>query len=465
MPDPSYDTTALPALQNSSAFPDLFAEVLTRLPVGWQEQAKVLEAWQRRREIETPADLLRGLLAYQLQTYSFRQLGAWSLLSGLADISEAAWRKHLSKSGRWLSWILTQTLASTSAVSPWLLAKGLRRVVLFDGTHLRCLGKAGETWRIHTGYDLLAGRLTEVEVTDTHVGEDWRRLSLQEGDLVVSDSINGYPEHIAHQCNRGVEVVVRFSPNTLPLCDEQEHRIEVTKWLKGRHAPAGRICSRDAWLTAKDGNRHKLRLIALRLTAKQTAASVRRKKKKASQDKRKSQRKLLVETIYLAGWLLIVTSLPQELWSDAEVLALYRARWHIELLFKRLKQLLSTHELRCENPESIKASILLFLLCWALQEEEAVQMRHRLQEMQQELAVSPSGYVMPEPGAGQEQAISEWMLASLSLDLLRTQVHGMITHARLRECLPRLQRFVRGSPRRRTHWFSQVCSWLRSPAA
>jgi hypothetical protein len=92
-------------------------------------------------------------------------------------------------------------------------------------------------------------------------------------------------------------------------------------------------------------------------------------------------------------------------------------------------------------------------------------MRHLFQQMHHELLAPPSGYVMPEPGVGQQQAISEWMLASISLDLLRTQVHGMITHARLRACLPRLQRFVVGSPRRRTHWFSQVCGWLRSPAA
>jgi len=159
-----------------------------------------------------------------------------------------------------------------------------------------------------------------------------------------------------------------------------------------------------------------------------------------------------------------VTSLPEEQWSEAEVLALYRARWHIELLFKRIKQLLDTHRLRYEHPESIKASILLVLLGWVLQDDEAEQTRLCLQEMDANLLAPEAGYVLPRAEQGQEQVISEWMLASVSLDLLRQQVHGSRSLARFRACLPRLQRFLRGSPRRRTHWYSQVGGWLRCPA-
>lgn len=160
-----------------------------------------------------------------------------------------------------------------------------------------------------------------------------------------------------------------------------------------------------------------------------------------------------------------MTSLPAQQWSDAEVLALYRARWHIELFFKRLKQLLDAHGVRCKRPESARASILLFLLAWVLQEDELVQARLFLQEATACPDQLSAGCSLPEPEQGQAGAISEWMLAALSLDLLRQQVHGHICVARIRACLPRLQRFLRGSPRKRTHWYSQVCHWLRTPAA
>jgi hypothetical protein len=136
--------------------------------------------------VNSPGDLLRGLLAYELFGYSFRELGAWSLLSGLANISEAAWRKHLRRAVRWLDWMLRRKLAISTTQVPWLHAKGRHRVILVDGTHLRCLGRHGQVWRIHTADDLLAGQLTEVEVTDCSIGEDWRRFQLQEGDLVES---------------------------------------------------------------------------------------------------------------------------------------------------------------------------------------------------------------------------------------------------------------------------------------
>ena len=147
------------------------------------------------------------------------------------------------------------------------------------------------------------------------------------------------------------------------------------------------------------------------------------------------------------------------------MLALYRSRWHIELCFKRVKQLLEAHRLRCEHGESVQASILALLLAWALQEDELVAARMQLQQAASLPVEVPAVIVMPEPEQGQAGALSQWLLASLHLDVLPQQVRGSITAVRLRACLPRLQRFVRGSPRKRTHWYSQVCCWLLAPSA
>ncbi|MGH2509242.1 MAG: hypothetical protein ACRDHZ_17820, partial [Ktedonobacteraceae bacterium] len=260
---------------------------------------------------------------------SFRQLRVWSVLSGLADLSDTAWCKHLQKAEAWLAWLLGEVLAMGACTAPWLIGKGLRRVLLLDGTHLRCLGKQGQIWRVHTAFDLLAGRLTEVHVTDTSAGENWNRFAVQQGDLLISDRVNGYQDRLVWVAQHMAHAIVRCSTWALPLFERDGSRIDVLTWLKGRHAPAGQVWSQAAWVQTE----HlwmPVRLIALRLTPEQQCKAERRVHKKAGQDKRKEVKP---ETLYLAGWLLVVTTLPREQWNEAEVLTLYRSRWHIALLF------------------------------------------------------------------------------------------------------------------------------------
>src|SRR5260370_40142189 len=107
MSQPSHDAEVVPQMQLPPRLLDLWeTEIVPQLPATLDEQARALKAYQRYREIKRASDLLRALLAWVLGGCSFRQLGCWAVILGVADISEAAWRKRVRQCGEWLHMVL-----------------------------------------------------------------------------------------------------------------------------------------------------------------------------------------------------------------------------------------------------------------------------------------------------------------------------------------------------------------------
>jgi Transposase DDE domain len=188
------------------------------------------------------------------------------------------------------------------------------------------------------------------------------------------------------------------------------------------------------------------RIIA-RSLPEEAAQRARTKERKRA---RKQQRAVKEDTLFLCGWLLIFTSLPQSSWSDEHLLALYRARWQIELLIKRIKQLLQLTCLRGKTALSNEATLLALLLAWSLLQEEV---QYARQVLTAALELWEQVQSLPQPP--QETApsltplsVSSWTTTALAVQTLRQVVQGRWTPARLRACLPFLQRFLCSRHRR-----------------
>ncbi len=435
-------------------------EILPQLPTDYEQQAEQFKAFVRRTEIKRAADLLRALLAYVLCAPSFRQLGAWAVLVGLANISHVAWRKRLRQAHAWLLWLLCELLALTVAPSDSQESR-VQRVLLIDATRLKELGGSGDDWRVHLGYDLLAGRLVGVRVADRHTAEAFELFLLGPGDLVVADRGYSRRGQWAYALLRGAQVVVRLAVHQVPLLDEQGQRLDVVAWLK--EVSSGTHSRRVVF--EHQGQRFSGRLIACALSQEAAERARAKARKKAS----KHQRALKAETLFLAGWLLLFSSLPSERWSDEQVLTLYRARWQVELVIKRMKQVLKLAQLRGQTAVTNEATLLALLVCWALQQQEAQQARHVLLQARQLVALvsaAEQDEPHPEPAQGaNEGPVSSWMLTALCVQTLRVVVQGYWTLARLRACLPQLRRFVRGSPRQRQQQESTIRDLLAAHSA
>jgi len=438
-------------------------EIVPHLPKELEEQAWLTGAMQRKSgKLTRASDLLRGLLAYVLCVSSFRGLGAWGVIQGVVDMADTSWRDRLRKASEWLSWIVSQQLRPDGLLPcPWLKKAGYGAVELVDATHLKCVGLHGRTWRIHCLYSLLTMQIRQLVVSSMKVAENLQHFVLQAGSIYVHDSGYGYRDRVAQATEAGAYTVTAFYPGSFPLEDEQAKSFEVVKWLKKQRARAGKICCISVFFR-HGGKRYEARVVGLRRTEQQAQRMRRRKKKKAGQD----HRKLQGETLYLAGWLLVLRTLPAADWSAQEVLSLYRARWHIEVLFKRIKQLLCQHILRAETEETARATVYAILVSWVLQHEVALELRANLQEMY--LILEEEGKTMIEDPTNQERqeepAISEWQVQALSVNLFRQQVQGVWSRQRLFDCLPLLRRHLGERRRKRPHQWQQVHRWLVDPA-
>ena len=117
-----------------------------------------------------------------------------------------------------------------------------------------------------------------------------------------------------------------------------------------------------------------------------------------------------------------------------------------------MKQIMDMHIVRSKTPQGCESSLLAWLVIWALQEQEAHEARIVLQHVHQCLD-SP---VLDMP----EGELSPWLLNVICMQTLLMTIQGHWTRSRFDLCLPYLQRFLYGSPRKRRLQSHQVCSLL-----
>ena len=177
-----------------------------------------------------------------------------------------------------------------------------------------------------------------------------------EGEIRIGDRAYLQPDRIGEILDAGADIVVRAGWKNARWLGADGEPVDLLAILC-KSAERGRI-DQPIHIARKSGAPLALRLVAVKKSP-QAAEAARRK---ARREAAKGRHQISKGTLLAAEWVILLTSLVSEEFTTADVLALYRLRWRIELAFKRLKSLVGLKGPPGADERSAKPYLLAHLL-------------------------------------------------------------------------------------------------------
>lgn len=349
----------------STSLPDRNWEFLVKLlPSKWEELARTSGAVTRMRGFESVESLLRTLLLHVGLGCSLRETSTMAKAAGWVEMSDVALLKKLRKSEGWLRALCVELLSEGAMSVP---KQGQLRMRLVDGTVISEPGKTGSVWRIHYSLNVPQWTCDDFTLTPTEgvgTGESLRQFEVREGECLIGDRGYAHIAGLEHVHQSGGHAIIRHNPSALPLYDEAGARFETTRRLRALKN-SGQVGSWPAFIALGEDQRLPVRVCAVRKSPEAILQSQRALRRRAQ----RKGNQLRSETIELAKWVIVVTTVPEAVLTDVLVLEWYRVRWQIELAFKRLKSLAGFGHLPKHDPQSSKAWLYGKLLVALLTEK------------------------------------------------------------------------------------------------
>lgn len=206
-------------------------------------------------------------------------------------------------------------------------------------------------------------------MTDDKKGESLDHYELKSGDVVVVDRGYNQPKSLVPFADRGGEIVLRYNPYGMNLYHRNEEMAKVD-WAKELKDLNGQPGNFQVYL-CHENKRIEGIVHACPLPPEKAAEARRRTIEKAKKKGRTPKQ----ETLFLSGWVLVFTTLPEAVLDTETIGALYRVRWQVELVIKRLKSLLDFKKLRAPKDSDLSELYLYGKLLYAAVLEKIAQRR------------------------------------------------------------------------------------------
>jgi len=320
-----------------------------------EANARTTKAFVRARVVGSAVDLLRLVLAYCLGERGLRSTTGWAASIGLVDISNVALLYRLRQCGDWLAVLVGHVLTTAAPAA----SRG-RLIRIIDATTVPKAGTLAKTknrlWRVHGAFDLPSERFGFFELTDEKGGETLDRIPVAKGEIRIGDRAYLQPDRIASVLDAGGDILVRAGWRNARWRDADGKPVNLL--TEFRKAAGHGLIDRPIRIARKRGEALELRMVAVKKPAQAAEAA----KRKARQSARKGGHQISKGTLAAAEWVILITSLQPDTFAAADVLALYRLRWRIELGFKRLKSLIGLKGPPGTDERSARPYVLAHLL-------------------------------------------------------------------------------------------------------
>lgn len=339
------------------------------LPADCLEMAHEFKAFARARKIRSPLQLLQLVMLYCGLDLSLRSCaGEIAQLQGY--LSDTAVKKRLSACVPWVKAMLAGVFELESIVD-----NGSLRFIVIDGSTVQEPGATATSYRLHIAIDLINLTLQQVELTSDKQGENLGHYTLNSGDVVLIDRGYNEPKSLVPFLDQGGEVVLRYNAHSMNLYqeldgDDAEKQMVKIDWQSQLMGLPMQPTMVPAYL-CHDNKRIQV-FVHLAPLPEPKAREARRNARQKAKKKGRSLNRL---SRLLCGWTLILTSVPAQVLDTRTVAALYRARWQVELVIKRLKSVLKIDELRARKGSQLAELYLHGKLLYAAVIEKLMRKR------------------------------------------------------------------------------------------
>lgn len=302
-----------------------------------------------------------------------------------------------------------------------------------DATYVKTEGPQGDSYSIHSCFDLGEGQFSNFKIDDTTGKEGFNQFTWAAGTIAVGDRAYAKAKQLSELVKNDVDFIVRIGLRSMNLQHLDGSKFNLIEAV--RDVDEGEIASHDIQVAVKNGNKIletvQGRLLITKLSEKAQARS----QKIAKRAGQKRQTNPAPETLEMANYLVLFTSLSEVTMPSSTVFTLYRLRWQIEIAFKRLKSLLKLEELKAQDDQLVQvclyASLILSLITEQMTEQVVEQFR-----------------AVPE-FKNSKREISVWRIVKFVVTLLKKAILGPLIFEDLLENAPLIYRNLCEPPRKR----------------